>query len=333
MTISESNLTPGEVLIAAREKADLSLEQVAESTRIAPNMLRAIELDEYHKISGELYVKSFLRSYAGAVDLDPEELIDLYLIYTGATVSESGGLQPEGWDEQDVKITKVGLSWGWITLAVLVVVGGSFLFYWLKSDDIVESPSENTVSPQGEIAQLEKEPSAAVADSVTPVLAVADTLALGWQLQPAEETATPEVPSNPPPGSGKVHLPEAFPGNSSMSFAGGRQWAYCVRLISDEPGAFAVKRDAESSFAAADFAPVIAGSLPLPEKEVVAGRAYEVKRGFVVYWGFDDHLSLRLAHVRGVEVSFNGVVQDVARFRDGEEILLDSSRLAGPSGN
>ncbi len=85
MSDSGENLTPGEMLAAARAKTALSLEQMAENTKIPLNMLRAIEMDEYHKISGDLYVKSFLRSYAGEVGLDPEEMIELYHLFTGAT--------------------------------------------------------------------------------------------------------------------------------------------------------------------------------------------------------------------------------------------------------
>ena len=118
-----------------------------------------------------------------------------------------------------------------------------------------------------------------------------------------------------------------------MSFAGGRQWAYVVRLLSEEPGEFSVKRDAESAFDTAEFPASLTEAIALPAENIVAGKAYAVRRGLVVYWGADDHLSLRLGHVRGVEVSFNGVLQNVDRFRDGEEILLDSSRLAEPRGN
>ncbi len=331
MTSNENNLTPGEMLIAAREKASLSLEEVAEKTRIAANMLRAIELDEYHKVSGDLYVKSFLRSYADAVELDPEELINLYLIYTGAASTEGDGSQPAGWDEQDVKITKVGLPWFRIAMVVLAIAGGSFLYYWVSGLMSPDPVAEKIESPMETAEQ--QPPSTVFQDSVTIVSTTGDTLALGWQMEKNDEKAVEDVEPGPPPGSGKLHLPEALDGSPQMSFAEGHQWSYVVRLISEESGDFAVKRDAESAFQTADFPPNLAEAKPLPGENVVEGRAYAVRRGFVVYWGADDHLSLRLGHVRGVEVSFNGVVQNVSRFRDGEEILLDSSRLAEPLGN
>ncbi len=103
-------LTPGEMLGTARRKAGLNLDQMAEETKIPQPMLQAIELDEYHKISGELYVKSFLRAYAKEVGLDADEVLERYLSFTGTTPRppEPKGIPPgsgemrrsrsSGWD-------------------------------------------------------------------------------------------------------------------------------------------------------------------------------------------------------------------------------------------
>ena len=337
MTISENNVTPGEMLAAAREKASLSLEQVAENTRIAVNMLRAIELDEYHKISGELYVKSFLRSYAQAVALEPEDLIELYMAYIGASSPDVSGNQPTGWEEQDVKITKVGLPWGRILIFSLVVVAGVVLFLLLKGDNTAEESNDNLTGNTAEASPSNEESAGVLPDSSSLEKSKAtgqpDTLSLGSLMDAPAKVVAEEIPDDPSRGTGKTDLPRAFEGNPHMSFQGGQHWSYVVRLISEKPGGFAIKRDAEANFSSANFPGAGVQAKPLPSENVVAGQAYAVRRGFVVYWGANDHLSLRLGHVKGVEVSFNGQVQDVTRFNDGEEILLDSSRLSGSSGN
>ena len=53
----------------------------------------------------------------------------------------------------------------------------------------------------------------------------------------------------------------------------------------------------------------------------------------MVYWGADDHFSLRLGHISGVELSFNNKIQDLTRFHAGQEILLDPSLLNDAAGN
>ena len=154
-----------------------------------------------------------------------------------------------------------------------------------------------------------------------------DTIALGWQMSEPTEIVTP------PPGTGKPHLPPAFAGTPSVVFQGGKTWPFVVRLITEMPGQFEVMKDAETNFQTADFPASLAEAKPLPSENVVAGRAYAVGRGFVVYWGAADHLSLRLGHISGVELSFNSKIQDLTRFHPGQEILLDQSLLIDASGN
>jgi Helix-turn-helix domain len=341
MNVSGDNLTPGEILSSARRKASLSLEQVAESTRIPANMLHAIEMDEYHKISGDLYVKSFLRAYSQEVGLDPEEMVEKFKAYTGVVSVENEPGGQSGWDENDVKIKRVGLPWGWISFLVVVVALAIASFYWsgLGDSDTPESAkiSEKMVAKQPEeilVAGTPPEPTGAVS-SETPAVAVVrnDTLAQGWQLEKESEPEVEVVRDTPPVRPMETVHPQALPGDPNIVFRGGRQWPYVVRLVTAEIGSFGVKRDAEKTFRLAEFPANKIEAIPLPEGEIVSGRAYAVREGYAVYWGMADHLSLRLGQVSGVQVTFNGFVQDLGRYRDGEEILLDSSRLGQSAGN
>ena len=120
--------TPGELLAAARDKAGLDLEQLAERTKIPSTMLEAIERDEYHKISGQLYVRSFLRSYAVEVGLDPDQVLELHGRFSGEGLSVPGADRAQVWAEDEVVVQKVGLPWrkilgvAAVLLAVLAVV-------------------------------------------------------------------------------------------------------------------------------------------------------------------------------------------------------------------
>jgi len=61
-----------------RQKKGVSLEQIAERTKIGLAFLRAIEAEEYHKLPGGIFSTSYLRQYASLVDLDPTELLAHY---------------------------------------------------------------------------------------------------------------------------------------------------------------------------------------------------------------------------------------------------------------
>ena len=87
--------TPGEMLQEARESRVMTIEQLSGITKIPERLLNALERDEHHKLSGPIYVKSFLRTYAGAVGLDPHEIVAVYEAQAGliapAGVSSSSG--------------------------------------------------------------------------------------------------------------------------------------------------------------------------------------------------------------------------------------------------
>ena len=101
----------------------LTLDEVAERTKIPVPILHSLELDEYHKISGPLYVNSFLRTYAADVGVDPARVLDLYARFSGEVVA--GASEPEApavWTEEEVTIQRVGLPWVRIGLAAVLIV-------------------------------------------------------------------------------------------------------------------------------------------------------------------------------------------------------------------
>ncbi len=68
----------GQRLCAAREEKDLSLEEVAEATRIPLNYLEALENESLDSFTSDLHARGFLRNYASFLKLDPDELTELY---------------------------------------------------------------------------------------------------------------------------------------------------------------------------------------------------------------------------------------------------------------
>ena len=64
----------GDKLRLAREKAGLSLADVATRTRITQRHLEAIEKSDFTELPGRTYVTGFARAYARAVDLPEAEI-------------------------------------------------------------------------------------------------------------------------------------------------------------------------------------------------------------------------------------------------------------------
>lgn len=65
--------TVAEQLRAAREKQNLSVQELAEITKIKPQYVLDLEEGNYDAFSAPVYIRGFVRNYAGAVRLDVPE--------------------------------------------------------------------------------------------------------------------------------------------------------------------------------------------------------------------------------------------------------------------
>jgi hypothetical protein len=68
----------GESLREARMRAKVDISEIEVQTKIRAKYLRALENEEWDLLPGPTYVKSFLRTYAEALDLDAKLLVDEY---------------------------------------------------------------------------------------------------------------------------------------------------------------------------------------------------------------------------------------------------------------
>jgi len=339
---------PGEWLAEAREAAGLTLAEVAERTKVPIRMLQSIERDEYHKLSGPLYVKSFLRAYAVEVGLEVEEILDLYARMTGTTTDGGQAAVPE---EERVTISRVGLPW-WRILAMglvgaAVVVSVALSMRGCREDTAGQRPLADetpkpavTLEEEGAVAAVGDPLPATPADIPAAAGADADSLAGGWLAEePREDPIQPVVPPTRETVETPIvedaapvvvtreqptGLPVAIAGSGSMPFAGGRRWPVVMRLICIEPVEAQVRADGDAVFSTVDFGSGAPSALPAGGP--VPGRAYAVQEGFAVYWGAEDHFGLKLSRTVGVNVTINGRAADVSRLRPGQEKILDALR-------
>ena len=69
---------PGALLRAAREKQDLSVEDIYQRIHLEPRIIQAIEADEYEKIYSPTYARGYLRTYAKTLGLEGDYIVSLY---------------------------------------------------------------------------------------------------------------------------------------------------------------------------------------------------------------------------------------------------------------
>jgi cytoskeletal protein RodZ len=58
-----------------RKKAGVSLDHIADRTKISIRFLQAIETEEFDKLPGGIFSTSYLRQYAAAIGYDEAELL------------------------------------------------------------------------------------------------------------------------------------------------------------------------------------------------------------------------------------------------------------------
>ena len=78
----------GTILKEAREARGLSLDELQSITKIQKRYLLGIEEGNYSMMPGKFYVRAFIKQYAEAVGLEPDELFEQYKSEIPATYNE-----------------------------------------------------------------------------------------------------------------------------------------------------------------------------------------------------------------------------------------------------
>jgi hypothetical protein len=86
----------GAVLVAARHRHGLSVEELSARTRIRTHVIEGIEVDEFGPCGGDFYARGHLRVLAGVLGLDPGPLLDRYDdLYASAPINPRSVFQAE----------------------------------------------------------------------------------------------------------------------------------------------------------------------------------------------------------------------------------------------
>jgi len=84
--------TIGEKLRLARETRGIALRDISEQTRISIRYLEAIETDDYQRLPGGIFNRSFIRAYAKFIGYDEHGALEDY----ARTLRERGQTDDEG---------------------------------------------------------------------------------------------------------------------------------------------------------------------------------------------------------------------------------------------
>ena len=132
----ERELTVGQYLRQEREKKNISLDSIAQSTRISLKNLEALEKDEFHTFPASVFIRGFLRTYANQIGIDPNEIIAIYEAQTDSLSASKKTKVPPPSPNNRPRFKYI------ITLSIVVLVAVlAFSFFFSKSPAPPPPPS------------------------------------------------------------------------------------------------------------------------------------------------------------------------------------------------
>ncbi len=198
----------GRHLKEARLQKGMSLDDVQEVTKIRKKYLEAIEAGDYKVLPGSFYVRAFIKTYAEAVGVNPDELMEEHgnvpaapVDTTMETVIQKRSRRTE--TERNAKWLPTVLMW---TFPVLIIA----VIYWYASSNMNKSDPEtvdssNVTNEQQDPSKIQPSPTAVGGGIVSnSPSAGGDSTATATASPTIAPTATP-VPS---PTAGPVTVTE-----------------------------------------------------------------------------------------------------------------------------
>jgi hypothetical protein len=132
--------TIGPELAAARTRLGLSVDQLADRTRIRPHVIESIEVDDFTPCGGDFYARGHLRTLARVLGTDVTPLLTAYdERYADAPINPRRVFEAElaTGAHGPIRGTRGGLNWSVLVAAVMALV-----LAWSVARLIMDSPVE-----------------------------------------------------------------------------------------------------------------------------------------------------------------------------------------------
>ncbi|MFE5319531.1 helix-turn-helix domain-containing protein [Paenibacillus sp. NPDC056579] len=183
----------GQLLRKARTEKKISLEQLEETTKIRKRYLEAIEEGNYKVLPGNFYVRAFIKSYAEAVGMDPNEVLRMY--QNVIPTPEPEHIEPIRSKRTNRNTEKIGKYASTIMMISFVVLILGIIYYYLNMNYTGKANDANS----------NNEPKR-VTDKAEPAPTVTgDVYGVSLNEKKAEATPTP-TPTPPPAPKAEVKL-------------------------------------------------------------------------------------------------------------------------------
>jgi hypothetical protein len=113
----------GPQFAAARQRLGLTVDQLAERTRIRPHVIEAIEVDDFSACGGDFYARGHLRTLARVLGVDVTPILTTYdERYADAPIDPRRVFEAELAGAGSIRATRGGPNWSVLVAAVMALV-------------------------------------------------------------------------------------------------------------------------------------------------------------------------------------------------------------------
>ncbi len=133
----------GPALALARSRLRLSVDELAERTRIRPHVIEAIEVDDFSACGGDVYARGHLRTLARVLGVEADPMVAAYdARYASAPVTARKVFEAElAGPGRALRPTSGGPRWSVLIGVVLVLV-----LVWALARLLVPPPADPTTT-------------------------------------------------------------------------------------------------------------------------------------------------------------------------------------------
>lgn len=169
----------GGTLKSARERKGIQLRQIANATKISMGALESLEKNDFSRLPGGIFSRSFVRAYAQEVGLDPDETVSEFLKETGETfqppsqiVEDNAPIMPEhtdpGLDMQPSLTPKL------VKLALIAIPLVAVIVYLAMRETAPGPAAPATAAQQPQQSAPQQQTTPAAAAQAAPTGPIAD---------------------------------------------------------------------------------------------------------------------------------------------------------------
>lgn len=147
-----NSYTLGEKLKRIREDMRISLAEIAKATKVKQSYLEKIEEGDFDNLPPDVYVKGFLKSYAGYLGINEKEVIEQYKKECGIKDNmKKGQVRSQSKKRSNFPSITVTPRFFTTVFIVLIILGGFFYFY-REIGNFSQDPRLIVMQPSGDLS-------------------------------------------------------------------------------------------------------------------------------------------------------------------------------------